>query len=80
MATAVYAGPDAADNLEYGRDYFAENADGVIGGASLVSGVLTARWIGENPLALRHSFANYWAGLRARIMGYPAKLPRLWDV
>ena len=91
MATAVYAGPDAADNLGYGRDYFAENADGVIGGASLVSGVLTARyqlasepvdnrWIGENPLALRHSFANYWAGLRARIMGYPAKLPRLWDV
>jgi urease accessory protein len=80
MATAVYGGPDTADHLDYGRDYFAESQDGVIGGASLVNGILTARWIGQDAQALRKSFANYWAGLRARIMGYPAKLPRLWDV
>lgn len=80
MATAVFAGPDAADHLGYGRAFFGECEDGVIGGASLVNGVLTARWIGADAQALRKSFADYWAGMRARIMGYPAKLPRLWDV
>lgn len=79
MASAVYVGPDAADNLDHARDHFGETA-GVIGGVSLVNGVLNARWIGEDALALRNSFANYWAGLRARIMGHPAALPRLWHV
>ncbi|MAF48541.1 MAG: urease accessory protein UreD [Rhodospirillales bacterium] len=79
VATAVYVGPDAADNLDHARGHFGETA-GVIGGVSLVNGVLVARWIGEDQLALRNSFAKYWAGLRARIMGYPAALPRLWHV
>ncbi len=70
---------DAADNLDHARGHFGETA-GVIGGVSLVNGVLVARWIGEDQLALRNSFAKYWAGLRARIMGYPAALPRLWHV
>ena len=80
MATAVYVGPDAADHLDYGRAFFSNCEDGVIGGASLVNGVATARWIGADARALRKSFADYWAGLRARIMGYPARLPRLWHV
>lgn len=80
MATAVYVGSDAADQLDYGRAFFETETDGVIGGASLVNGVLTARWIGADAQILRKSFADYWASLRARIMGYPAKLPRLWDV
>jgi urease accessory protein len=80
MATAVYVGADVADHLEYGRAFFEPGTDGVIGGVSLVNGVAIARWIGADAQALRKSFADYWAGLRARIMGYPAKLPRLWDV
>ncbi len=80
MAAAVYSGPGAADHLDYARGFFSEGADGVIGGASLVNGVLNARWIGEDVQGLRHSFAIYWAGLRARIMDYPARLPRLWHV
>ena len=80
LATAVYGGPDVADQLEYGREFFARSRDGSLGGATLVNGILVARWIGADAQVLRQSFAAYWAGLRARIMGLPARLPRLWHV
>ena len=69
-----------ADQLEYGREFFARPRNGYLGGATLVNGILIARWIGEDAQILRQSFAAYWAGLRARIMGLPARLPRLWHV
>ena len=80
LATAVYGGPDVTDQLEYGRDFFARSRNGVLGGATLVNGILVARWIGADAQILRQSFAAYWAGLRARIMGLPAHLPRLWHI
>jgi urease accessory protein len=48
--------------------------------ATVVNGVLVVRWLGRDGLALRRSFAAVWTGLRQSAGGYPARLPRLWEV
>ena len=49
-------------------------------GATLVGGVLVARLLAEDPLALRRAFALFWTGFRAAVAGLPPVLPRLWHV
>lgn len=71
----VYAGPDAAERLEVARDLLAGE-----GGATTVNGLLVARWLGADPLALRQRFALFWAGFRHRVAGLPASTPRLWQI
>jgi urease accessory protein len=78
-ATAIYVGADAAEFLDAAKD-MAAGADGVRAGATCVGGVLVARWLSEDPLALRRAFEAYWMALRGAAGGLPAKLPRLWYV
>lgn len=78
LATFVYAGPDADRYLEPARELL-DLAD-VPAGASLVDGLLVARWLGADPLALRSAFALFWARFRAAAAGLPPVLPRLWQV
>jgi len=80
MATAVYAGPDAADCLNFARRLLDGGRPGVLAGATIVNGLLVARWIGADVQEMRASFADYWAGLRHRIKGLPECLPRLWHI
>lgn len=80
MATAIYAGPDAAKRLDRAREILeAEVADGVRAGVTLVGGLLLARWLGD-AAAVRRSFGGYWAQSRHAMAGLPAALPRLWHI
>jgi hypothetical protein len=45
-----------------------------------VNGVLVARLLGDDPLAVRSAFTQFWAGFRAAVAGLPPTLPRLWHV
>jgi urease accessory protein len=76
VATAAYVGDDAPALLPLARS-LAEDGD-CRGGASLVNGVLLARFIGERADMLRRALMRYLAGVRHAAAGFPAALPRLW--
>ena len=78
VTTFVYAGEDAAARLELARDLLP--AAPVRAGATLVDGLLVARLLAEDPLALRGGFALFWSRFRAAVGGLPPVLPRLWHV
>ncbi len=79
MANAVYAGPDAPEQLERARALLAEDSPCRCG-ATLVNGLLTIRWLGADVFSLRKSFAGFWMKFRNQVGGQPAMLPRLWDI
>jgi urease accessory protein len=54
--------------------------DGLRGAVTAVNGVLVARWLAAEPLALRRAFADLACRLRQAAIGLPPKLPRLWHV
>lgn len=74
LATAVYVGEDAAALLVPARD-LAEAGEGA---ATLVNGVLLARFLAPRPEMVRRALTRYVAGLRQAAAGLPAALPRLW--
>ncbi len=78
-ATAIYFGPDASAHLDMAKE-LASGTDGVRAGATCMHGVLVARWLSADPLALRRTFETYWMELRRVAGGLPARLPRLWYV
>jgi urease accessory protein len=51
---------------------------GLRGGVTAVGGLVVARWLGPDPLALRRAFADLACHFRRAAMGLPARLPRLW--
>jgi urease accessory protein len=55
-------------------------APGLRAGVTAVGGLLVARWLGPDPLALRRAYGDLACHLREAAMGLPARLPRLWDV
>lgn len=55
-------------------------AAGLRAGVTSVGGLLVARWLGPDALALRRGFADLACHLREAAMGLPARLPRLWHV
>jgi urease accessory protein len=78
-ATAIYVAPDAEQRLTDARDALADT-DGLKSGATLVNGVLIARFIGREARALRDAFGTFWAAFRHRAGKLPTALPRLWHV
>lgn len=78
-ATVVYVANDAASWLGTARA-LTDAIDGVLAGATCVNGVLVARWLGRDPLAVRHEFKRYWVTMRGVAGGLPERLPRLWHV
>jgi urease accessory protein len=72
LATVLYAGPEATALLPQARAL----ADGA---ASLVGGVLLARFLSADAAALRQTLAECLCGLR-RALGRRAGLPRLWNL
>lgn len=80
-ATAVYVGADAAGYLEPARELLAGSAsDTLRGAATLVNGVLVARWLAAEAGPLRTAFGRYWAQFRHEAAGLPEALPRLWHI
>ena len=78
MATFVYAAADAASLLDSRARWLP--AAGVRAGATLVNGLLVARFLAVEALALRRAFALFWCRFREAAAGLPPALPRLWHV
>lgn len=77
-ALLLYHGPD----IEAHRDALRELGapDGVRYGATMVSGLLIARWLSADALALRRHYGSAWMLLRERAGGLPPRLPPVWHV
>ncbi len=71
VATLLLVAPDAAAQRDLARELSE-------GGASVVApGMLLVRWMGEAG-AVRAAISGALPVLRARVLGHPARLPRLW--
>ena len=57
-----------------GGDGF-RTATGVFDGGPLV-----ARWLGDDAMALRRSYAEAWCYLRAELLGRPSQMPLIWTI
>ena len=77
MATAIYVGPNAPSLLPLARALALDSNSRA--GASLVDGILLARFIGRDARVLRADLADYLAQLRRAAAGLPARVPRLWQ-
>lgn len=76
LATAIYVGADAAEHLPLARAL--TDSEPCRGGATLVNGMLLARFFGERAAAVRAALARYLSALRQAAAGLPPALPRLW--
>ena len=77
-AMLVHAGPDAASRLPLIREVLDAEPPGLRCAATVVNGVLIARWLALDALDLRPSFAAAWIVLR-HARGLAAHLPTFWS-
>ena len=80
IATAVYVGPDAEENLGIARKILSSSNEDVLMGATYVNETLVIRWISNNTLNLRNEFGRFWSSFRNQVEDLPATLPRLWNM
>jgi urease accessory protein len=78
LATIVYAAPNAAGHLPLARSL--TEGEACRGGASVVNGVLLARFLGPRADAVRGAVARYLGALRHAAAGRPATMPPLWNI
>ena len=76
VATAVYVADDAAAHLDRARELL--DAAKSRAAATVVNGLLLARFIGGDAAAVRADLIGYLCGLRQAAGGWPARLPRVW--
>jgi urease accessory protein len=76
LATALYVGDDAAALLDGARS-LTEDGD-CRAGATLVNGILIARFLAARPDIVRRAVMRYVAGLRHAAVGLPLTVPRVW--
>ena len=76
MATVIYAGPDAPRHLETSRSALADARSRA--GATVVNGLLVARFLADGAQILRSDLAQLWCSLRADAGNLPPVLPRTW--
>ena len=81
FAILVLAAPqgDAAALVEGARAVQAETP-GLTAGATIVAGLLVARWLAHDAALLRRAYGDLACYLREAAMGLPPRLPRLWHV
>jgi urease accessory protein len=77
-AMLVHAGPQAAAQLPLLRTLGEANPDDVRHAATVVHGVLVARWLAADALRLRPPFAAAWTALREAARGLAPRLPSFW--
>jgi urease accessory protein len=81
IATLIYVDPNAGGAVEVARAIGEPMAGtGLEFAATLVGGVLIARWLAADTHALRLAFGHFWATFRHRVAGLPPALPRLWSI
>jgi urease accessory protein len=82
-ATLILAPPagDPGAFLDGARAVQARGATpGLQAGATIVGGLLIARWLAVDALPLRRAYAELACHLRETAMGLPPRLPRLWHI
>lgn len=82
-AILVLAPPndDLARFVEGGRAVLqVAAAPGMRAGVTAVNGIVAARWLASEPVALRRAFVDLACHWRHAAMGLPARLPRLWHI
>ena len=75
-ATAFYVAADAPDWLEAARRLLEDAA--CRAAATIVNGILLARFFGRDAQALRGDLMRFYAGMRAMVAGLPRHMPRVW--
>ncbi|MEX2454182.1 MAG: urease accessory protein UreD [Rhodospirillaceae bacterium] len=80
VGTLIYAGGDAEAQLAAVRSNLGAGAGGVRCAATRIGEVLIVRFLGADAAALRMRFADLWKTMRHAVAGYPARLPRVWEV
>ncbi|MGE0748793.1 MAG: urease accessory protein UreD [Rhodospirillales bacterium] len=75
-ATAFYVADDAPSHLPLAREL--TTREGLRAGATVVNGILLARWLGVAD-RVRAALADFLAALRHAAAGWPARLPRVWS-
>ncbi len=81
VATLIYVDATEGAALDVARA-IAEplSTAGLEFAATVVGGVLIARWLAADAHVLRLAFGRFWAMFRHRIAGLPPVLPRLWSI
>jgi urease accessory protein len=82
-ATLMLAPPaqNPAAFLEAARDVQAHSSvAGMQAGATVIGGLLVARWLAQDALPLRRAYTDLACHLRHTAMGLPPRLPRLWHI
>ena len=78
MATAILVAADAGDHLPAARAL--AEAGACRAGASVVNGVLIARFFDRRADVVRRALMRYLGGMRQAAAGLPPVLPRLWNI
>lgn len=78
-ATLLLAAPGAAGLLDTARALAAAQAE-VRAAATAFDGLVVVRVLGPQARDVRRAYAALWLGLRHAVGGWPARLPRLWEV
>lgn len=76
MATVIFAGPGAVQHLVGARAALEDVRSRAA--ATVVNGLLVARFLADNAQILRSDFAQLWCKLRTEAGNLPPVLPRTW--
>lgn len=81
FATALFARPDAADDLDWARDVQAGSAGDIRCGVTAIdNNLLAMRWLGPDAMRLRNAVGAFWSAARVRWLGLPARMPVIWRI
>lgn len=83
FATMILSPPagDARSLLETARFLRSSSATtGVRAGATIIAGLVIARWLAADTLVLRRAYADLACHFRSAALGLPNRLPRVWHV
>ncbi|WP_339854815.1 urease accessory protein UreD [uncultured Nisaea sp.] len=81
FATALFARPDAADDLDWARDVQAGAAGDIRCGVTAIdNNLLAMRWLGGDAMRLRSAVGAFWSAARVRWLGLPVRMPVIWRI
>jgi urease accessory protein len=83
FATMILSAPakDARNLLEMARVVQSSSAaTGLRAGATIIAGLVIARWLAVDAVMLRRAYAELACHFRSAALGLPDRLPRVWHV
>ncbi|WP_051284302.1 MULTISPECIES: urease accessory protein UreD [Nisaea] len=81
FATALFARPDAADDLDWAREVQTGAAGDIRCGVTAIdNNLLVMRWLGPDAMRLRNAVGAFWSAARVRWLGLPARMPVIWRI